>query len=162
MRGLENLARLRLDYVKVDRRTAVSKATVVFFFIFFPFFFPTVFAPILTCRLACARQSRGCLCCSRVSVGNGWLSVKRGEKRQQCCSRENCKTRRVEVSCQRGRIQSNAFFGGGGGVGPFRRCPHKDLSLLQTGDTMAPTLSGHSTNKYEFSPPGEISLSLLS
>lgn len=35
MRGLENLARLRLDYVKVDGRTAVSKATVGFFFRFF-------------------------------------------------------------------------------------------------------------------------------
>lgn len=73
--GLENLARLRLDYVKVDRRTAVSKATVGFFFSFFP---PTVFAPTLKWRLACARQSTGCLCCSRVSVGNGWFSVKRG------------------------------------------------------------------------------------
>lgn len=47
---------------------------VSFFSFFSPPFFPTVFAPILKCRLACARQSRGCLCCSRAGVRNGWLS----------------------------------------------------------------------------------------
>lgn len=66
--GLENLARLRLRYVKVDGRTAVSKATVFFFSFLFFLLFPTAFAPILKCRLARARQSRGCLCCARVTA----------------------------------------------------------------------------------------------
>lgn len=73
IRGLQNSARLPTDYVKSGSQDGSFQGNCGFFFL--PSFFPTVFALTLKCRLACARQSRGCLCSSRASVRNGCLSV---------------------------------------------------------------------------------------
>lgn len=72
--GLENLARLRLRYVKVDGRTAVSKATV-FFFSFFPPFSHSVCSDSKVSTRSCSSVEGLFVLRSR----DGCFSVKRGK-----------------------------------------------------------------------------------